>query len=160
MFYNMPTEIENYILSFLCKYCNKLKYLNKEFYDKFQITEHNYFSKHFNKYKFVFKTILNTSFFQKCFHCYYIDYDSLQLLFDRIYYKMKNKITLIDSDFSIYKFDVHINYKFSSDKKKKRVINDIYKILSTSEHVNTYQYCCGKNGIMFSIVCYKDSIMI
>ena len=82
MIKNLPDEINKYIISFLCKYCNKLKYLNKTYYNSYKINDKikNEFLKISKNYKLIFKDILNTSYYKKCFSCNYINWESIFFL--------------------------------------------------------------------------------
>ena len=119
----LPTDLERKILSFLCKYCNKLKYLNKEFYNKYKLSpKYDYFSDNIHIYETVFKYILDCSFYKKCFYCYYIHYDAIKLVCKTINRYSNKYYSLSEYNYmgNTMRFNYHTTYENHDERNKKK----------------------------------------
>lgn len=158
----LSNDLNLYIGTFLCKYCNELKYINKEYYRLFRNPYEKEFLKIKDNYNIIFHNILNTSFYKKCFNCYYLSFESIKFLCNsyNIIYKFNSKKEKLKKDEStIVNLNIHLHNLYNFDdldmkrfiEKEKLIMNNIYKILFVSKNVLHIQYCCEKRGIMYKL---------
>ena len=93
--FNLPEELNRLIVSYLCKYCNNLKYLNKKYYLTYNNPLNEKFLKQKDNYKLIFKTILDSSFYKKCFSCYFLNYKTIEFLCKNLHILNMYKINCV-----------------------------------------------------------------
>ena len=172
----LSEDLIRYIITFLCQYCNKLKYLNKKYNQQFGNKYLERFLAIKNNYNLIFNTILNTNYYNKCFNCYYLSFKSIEYLsmqeeLIKKYEHTKNdknkqdsnldfydKILSLDSydetsnldcHYRIRNFSIHVHE--IEEPNNKKIINNLYKILITSKNVIKVTYCCNKKGLMYKL---------